>query len=81
MDSAGAKDVVASPVVVRVRTRREAQRRVFLLVGMLAALQLFIDAVAPFLSQYVILAVRLTGALVAAVGTVLFEMYKAKRDR
>lgn len=67
------------PVIIRVQTRRDAQRRFFLLVGMLAAMQLIVDAMEPFLGKYPMLGVRLTGAMVAGIGAVLFEMYKVKR--
>lgn len=71
---------VSRPILVRVRTRRDMQRRIFLLVGLLACLQIVIDSLEPFLGRYVMLFVRLMGALAAAGRAVLFEMYKIRRE-
>lgn len=70
---------MAGPVVVRIRTRRETERWFFWLIGLLAALQLILDAIEPFLNRFVMAVIRLTAALAVGAGSIAFETYKARR--
>lgn len=70
---------MAKLILVRIQTRREAQRRIFALVGSLAALQILLDSMYPFLGRVWMLGIRILGASVAATGAILFEMHKVRR--
>lgn len=79
-DLAGSTGLVDQRLIVQIPTRRDVQRRVFILVGSLAAMQLVLDAIDPFFGRWTMFVLRLSGAALAAGGAVLFEMYKVRRE-
>ena len=70
---------MARGAVVRVRTRRDVERWLFALVGLVAAVQILLTAVEPFLGRSALLFIRLMGAAFVAAGSIIFEKYKARR--